>query len=415
MRLLILGGGNNQINGIIRAVEKGHEVVLTDYYTDAPGRAFAGINEVISTFDVEGNIKVAEKYAVDGVMTMGTDQPVYTVAKVAHALGLPKFLDVDTAKAVTNKKTMKSIFIKHGIPTARYTLINKDYSVIDNLGLKYPVVLKPVDSQGQRGVYKLEGAEEIQVNLLNTLSFSREEEALVEEFYHGDEITVSCWVEGGHPHILTITDRETFHYNQHIGICYAHTFPSKYLQCEYKRINELMMDITKAFHIPKGPLYVQLLVGKDGIIVNEVACRIGGAYEDIFIPYLTGFDILNKVIAYSIGERMECGLKEYSVLHNLKKISVQLFFAGAGKVKDYTSVKNLMKLPGMISAGYNISKGDYIGTIKDATARAGYMVITGKDEMELSLNIDNAFTHLKIRNDKNKNLVIKMKKAGEGD
>ena len=86
MRLQILGGGNNQLGAIRRAAEQGHEVVLVDYFKNPPGRKYAAFNEVVSTFDVEKNIEIAKKYRVDGVMTMGTDQPVYTVARVAEAL-----------------------------------------------------------------------------------------------------------------------------------------------------------------------------------------------------------------------------------------------------------------------------------------------------------------------------------------
>src|SRR5690554_584074 len=113
MRLQILGGGNNQLNAIKRAGEKGHEVVLIDYYENAPGRKYAKYNELVSTFDVDKNIEVAKKYSIDGIMTLGTDQPIYTAARVASELNLPSFLDVPTAKAVTNKKVMKDTFAKY--------------------------------------------------------------------------------------------------------------------------------------------------------------------------------------------------------------------------------------------------------------------------------------------------------------
>src|SRR5690554_5223048 len=103
MKLLILGGGSGQLSAIKKAKDKGHEVIVSDYYEDAPGKFFAAYGETVSTFDIEGNIKVGEKYNIDGVMTVGTDQPVYTAAKVAESLALPFFISLQTAKAVTNK------------------------------------------------------------------------------------------------------------------------------------------------------------------------------------------------------------------------------------------------------------------------------------------------------------------------
>jgi biotin carboxylase len=407
MRLQILGGGNNQINAIKRAKEKGHEVVLIDYFEDAPGRKYAKYNEVVSTFDVEGNIAAAKKYSVDGIMTLGTDQPIYTAARVASELNLPSFLDVPTAKAVTNKKIMKDTFAKYNIPSVKYKFVDKDFKKRDCQGMKFPVVLKPLDSQGQRGVFKLNTPKEVENNILNTLSYSREEEALLEEFYESDEITVSSWVIDGKPYILTITDRGIFQRGKHIGICFAHDFPTKHID-KYEEIKKINDDITKAFKIQNGPLYVQLLVGRDGILVNEIACRIGGAYEDIFIPYLTGIDILDLVIDHSLGQGKISDIQS-SPLESKSNLSVQLFFANAGKVKEITPIKTLLKLPGVISAGYNISKGMEIQTIKNATARAGYIIIVGAGREELYRNINNTFDNLKILNESNNNLAIQSK------
>lgn len=407
MRLQILGGGNNQLNAIKRACEKGHDVVLIDYFENAPGREYAKYNEVVSTFDVEGNIEVAKKYSIDGIMTLGTDQPIYTAARVASELNLTSFLDVPTAKAVTNKKIMKDTFAKHNLPTVKYKFVDKDFKTSDCQGMKFPVVLKPLDSQGQRGVFKLNTPKEVENNILKTLSFSREDEALLEEFYESDEITVSSWVIDGKAHILTITDRGIFQRGKHIGICFAHDFPSKHID-KYEEIKKINEDITKTFEIKNGPLYVQLLVGREGIVVNEIACRIGGAYEDIFIPHLTGIDILDLVIDHSLGQG-EIPNIQTSPLGNKGNLSVQLFFANAGKVKEITSIETLLKLPDVISAGYNISKGMEIQTIKNATARAGYIIIDGADRDELYRNINNTFKNLKILNENNSNLAIQSK------
>lgn len=409
MRIQILGGGNNQLSGIIRAKEKGHEVVLIDYYEDAPGRAYATFNEVVSTFDVDANIQMAVKYRVDGVMTLGTDQPVYTVACVAASQNLPSFLDMDVARAVTNKEIMKTIFTENEIPTVPYRFITKEAHESDVAGMKFPVVLKPLDSQGQRGVFKLNSPREVIKNLAETLSYSRQEKALVEEYYESDEITVSAWVEAGVACILTVTDRETFQFEKHIGICFAHDFPSKHLGA-YENIKGIIDKITRAFGIKNGPLYVQLLVGKAGILVNEVACRIGGAYEDIFIPYLTGIDLVDRVIDFSLGFKPTLSVRGYDILDNKKHLSVQLFFVKPGKAMDLTKVEQLTKLTGVIAAGYNIAKGTVLKAIDNATARAGYMVIIGETRDALNNNVDNAFQHLKVINENGENLVIQPKK-----
>ena len=138
MRLLILGGGSGQLSAIKKAREKGHEVVVSDYYEDAPAKVYADYGETVSTFDVEGNIRVGEKYDIDGVMTVGTDQPVYTAAMVAESLSLPFFISLETARAVTNKRNMKNTFQKYNIPTVKYKILDKEFTATDLEGFNFP-------------------------------------------------------------------------------------------------------------------------------------------------------------------------------------------------------------------------------------------------------------------------------------
>lgn len=410
MKLLILGAGNNQVNAIIRSKEMGHSTIVSDYYENPPGKKFSDFNELVSTFDVEGNKEVAAKYEIDGIMTLGTDQPIYTVAEVANTFNLPAFLDVETAKAVTNKKIMKGIFVNNEIPTVNYRLIKRDFCDRDIKDINFPVVIKPLDSQGQRGIFKLNSIAEIREKIEDTLSYSREDEILVEEYYESDEITVSGWVEGGKTQILTVTDRVTFNSNQHIGICLAHDFPSKYLHKYYDEIVNISEQIVRAFNIQNGPIYFQMLVGNNGIKVNEVACRIGGAYEDVLIPYLTGINILDMVIDYSLGNRMDYSkLRSYDLLSIGKKASVQLFFAKPGKIEVLSNLNEIVALPGVLEAKFNFNVGYELKEIVNATARAGYMIITGDTEESLAENINRAFDNLKIYNEKKENLVIRLK------
>lgn len=408
MKLLILGGGSGQLAIIKKAKEKGHQVIVSDYYEDAPGKAYADYAETVSTFNIEDNIKIARKYNIDGVLTVGTDQPVYTAAKVADSLNLPFYLSVQTAKAVTNKKIMKRFFKKYNIPSAKYKILKKNFTNTDLKDINFPVVVKPMDSQGQRGVFKLNTPQEIDEKFLEVLSFSREEEILVEEYYESKEVTVSGWVENGLLHILTITDRIRYSNKIHIGICSAHIFPSEFLEVYYDKIKGLSQKIVSSFKLKNGPIYFQLLIGKEGIKVNEIACRIGGAYEGDFMPYLTGVDILELMIDLSLARRIDPGqLEKYHILKNNKWLSVQLFYARPGRIDSISKLDELLKIPGVMQLGFNFNKGDEIGIIKNATERAGYFIVTGSNRKELKKNISNTFDHLKISDKFGNNLVIR--------
>ncbi|MFW5686647.1 MAG: ATP-grasp domain-containing protein, partial [Halanaerobium sp.] len=227
MRLLILGGGSAQLSLIKKAKKMGHQVVVSDYYPDAPGKKLADFSSSASTFNFEASLETAEKYRVEGILTTGTDQPVYTAARVADSLNLKHYLSVETARAVTNKRVMKNKFMRAAIPTVKYRILDPDFADKELKDFKKPFVVKPLDSQGQRGVFKLDSISQIREKFNEVLSFSREDKILVEEYYNSDEITVSGWVFEGKAEILTVTDRLRFESDIHIGICSSHLFPSQ--------------------------------------------------------------------------------------------------------------------------------------------------------------------------------------------
>ena len=409
MKLLILGAGHIQENAIRKAKALGHTVIVSDYYSDPPGKAWADYHEQVSTFDIEQNIAIGLKYQIDGVMTLGTDQPVYTAACVAERLKLPSLLDVSTAKAVTNKKVMKRIFREKGIPTVNYVLTAEKFNDRALKDLRFPVVVKPLDSQGQRGVYKLQSITEIREVFQDVLSYSRERELLVEEYYPNSEITVSGWVKEGELFLISVVDRISLENRRHIGICTAHHFPSRFLKTHYSQIKTISESIVSAFQIKNGPVYFQMLIGREGVKVNEIACRIGGAYEDIYLERATGIDLLEMLIRASLNQPLDFKpFNGYDILANEKRFSVEMFFAKSCEIHSITEVKSVEELPGIIRSGFNFKPGDRIREIINATQRAGYFIAEGENEAVLRENVERAYGKIGIYDSQGNNQLIRL-------
>jgi len=413
MKLLVLGGSNVQLNAVKRAKEKGHTVIVSDYYENAPAKKLSDFGELASTFDIEANMEVARRYGIDGILTMGTDQPVYTAARVAAELGLPSLINVATAKAATNKKVMKSIFKANSIPTVEYRIIGRYFTAGDIKGIGFPAVVKPLDSQGQRGVYMLDSEEAVRTAFDEVLSFSREKEILLEEYYPSDEITVSGWVHKGKHYLLTVTDRICYSNPPHIGICIAHAYPSRYWGEYINEIEAICRQIVQAFGIQEGPVYIQMLIGESGIKVNEIACRIGGAYEDEFIPLLTGVDILDMLIEASLGRPYDIrALESYRLDGSKRPLSVEMIFASPCRIEAMNDMDKIRQLPGVVQARYNFSPGYLIESIKNATARAGYVIVTGENADDLKENRERVYKNLYIHDDKGVNRIINSCREG---
>lgn len=412
-RLMILGGSNCQLHAFWRARERSIDTVLADYTKNPPAKEVAMAHVPVSTFDARGCIEAGRQFGIDGIMTLGTDQPVLTAALAADALCIPSFLSISQARSVTNKMIMKKRLSAAGIKTAPYVFLSKKGDFFDwkgeacNFTLKPPFVLKPLDSQGQRGIFKVDTKEELFSHLLETLSFSRESCALVEEFYESDEITVSGWIHQGQLTLLTITDRLLYPDSTHIGVCIGHRFPSVHMN-RYEEIRRLCEQLVSVFSLNGGPFYLQLLIGAEGIFVNELACRIGGAFEDVTIPYLTGFSILDAVIDGALGCSQVPQLPEDFRCDRLDKASaVLLLFCRPGRLHSLTSRDTLLKLPYLLDCGFNYEAGCEIPPVENATARFGHAVITGT-KTSIFQNIRDFYDHLEVLDEKGSCMLQKF-------
>ena len=408
MRRLVLGGGSCQLNLIKRAKERGDFVIVADYLPDCPGAALADAHVQVSTFDYEGVLRAAKEYRAQGVVTMGTDQPVLTAAMVADKLGFPFYISPDTARTVTNKRMMKQLFRAYNIPCVASVLVGEGFRESDIHGLRFPAVLKPVDSQGQRGIFLVDDALEAQRRVCDTLDFSREDHVLLEEFYKNDELTVNGWVENGNTTVLSVVDRVTMKNTKHIGVCLCHNYPSLHYGAHHAEILALTERIVSAFQIKDGPIYFQYLRGAEGLKVNEIAARIGGAYEDITLPWISGVDILEMLLDYTEYGRCDTrALISHRAIGAGYCLSTQLFFFRPGFIRTLTPVEEMLTLSGVRAMHYNVREGDEIPPVENATARAGYLMVEGDSIPAMINHVNAAFDRLHALDAEGNDIVLR--------
>ncbi|MCK8058184.1 MULTISPECIES: ATP-grasp domain-containing protein [unclassified Fusibacter] len=405
MNVMILGGGANQLSAIKMLKELGHRVIVSDYTNDSPGKEVADHSVFADTFSYEESLEAALESGAEAVLVTATDQPVLTAAKMCEKLSFPFQVSGETAHQVTNKKAMKHRLNHAKIPTLKCIYLDEDTTLAVFQSFHYPAVLKPADSQGQRGIFKVDSAEEAFLKFKESLTYSRTGEVLLEEYYENQEVTVSGWVAYSEATVLTITDRVTFDDTDKLGICISHEHPTVHLQKWGRELESLSKAIVEAFEIQQGPFYFQFLIGSRGIVVNEIACRIGGAHEDQFIKELTGFDILKAQIDLITGEHMDTELlADYDFYENTSQLTVQLFFASPGKVQRITPRKDILQLEGVLDFKCHYKVGDQIPDIRNASARAGYLILKAPTEQKLIERIEAFNRQFEIRGIDNENL-----------
>ncbi|OQY37994.1 MAG: hypothetical protein B6229_07120 [Spirochaetaceae bacterium 4572_7] len=399
MKIHILGGGPGQISAIKRAKDRGFKVIVSDLDPNAPGIELSDYKSYASTFDEKAVLNDASKFGSSYLMTTGTDQPVLTAAIVSKKLNLPYFLTPEQALIVTNKKVMKNSMRDVNIPTMPFVILKEDFTDDDIKDLNFPLVIKPLDSQGQRGVLKVDTPTQIRKNFKTVLSFSRENEILAEEYYPSDEITVSGWVDNGETKILMVTDRVTIDNGPHLGVCISHRYPSIF-QNRMNEIKTVVNNLTKMIGLKNGPIYFQILGGEKGFIVNEIACRLGGAYEDEFIPLMTGVPIMDIMIDMSSG--IEYNLPKQEEIDATiagKYLSLQMFFSRPGTLCKISGMDKILSIKGILNGNFLLKEDTLIESRENSTQRAGYFIIIGESRTEINQKILEAYDNLILENE----------------
>ena len=206
--VLFVGAGRHQRRAILRAKELGLRVVAVDRNPEAPGLAVADAGEAVDFTDVAAVTEVGRRHAVDGVLTVSADRAVPVVAAVAEALGLPG-IGIETAHLMTHKIAMRRTLAERGRAAAPLRRRPHDLlsarAALDMVGV--PAVLKPADSGGQRGIFYVEIADELERHVHAALAESPTDEAIVEGFHEGLELNgiVDRSRRRGLP--LTLSDR----------------------------------------------------------------------------------------------------------------------------------------------------------------------------------------------------------------
>ena len=202
-KVIVLAGGNDQI-ALIKALRIRFPqiyIYLVDYAKNPVAKPYADEHLCISTMDIDAVLSAAIDNNVDMIMVACGDQPLPVMAYVSEQLNLPCYLSYEQTLNLTNKVRMKEMMKAHGIPTAAF----KSYSSMDNVdtsGLQYPLIVKPADCNGSKGVRKIGNKTELLPFLKNAIDLSRTHTAIVEEYKIGIEISVDAYVKEGKEEVL---------------------------------------------------------------------------------------------------------------------------------------------------------------------------------------------------------------------
>jgi len=382
--VMFIGAGRHQRRAILRAKELGHRVAAVDRNAEAPGLTEADVAEVVDFSDVPAVIEAAKRMEPDGVMTVSADRAVPVVAAVAEALGLPG-IGTETAHLMTNKIAMRRRFADAGVPQppfAAVRTIREGHEALETVGL--PAVLKPADSGGQRGVFRLDSLDDLEAHLHAALAESPGEEAIVEGFEPGLELNGIVIARDGDVIPLTLSDRLRPP-GIGFGVGWIHVYPARIYGDTLEEAERVALHAVHALGLRNGIAFPQLIADDAGrVTVVEVAARIPGGQMADLVRHAVGVDLVEVQIRIALGEEIPDELVHPRFRQPL---AIRFFTAEpgplpTGKVTAVGSLEKMLAFPGVVQADSYLAVGETIRPVRLDGDRRGYVIAVADTNVE---------------------------------
>ena len=365
-RILILGAGNAQIDAIEYCKAHGYEVAGCSYTTVDCGIPHLDIFEQVDIKNVEGVMAMAEKYGVSAIYSVGSDLAMPVVMEASERLGLPHFISSEAAETCHSKGKMRRTLGEGFEGNAKFTVCG---TLEEALAWKdFPAMMKPVDSQGQRGCFRVDSAEDIRQNFEASLDYSFERNVIIEEFIEGPEVSVNAYMQDGVMKFALVSDRYAFD-EYPGGIIKEHRVPSSFADEEaQQKTVDLAGRAALAIGINNGPFYCQIKLrdGKDPVML-EITPRLDGCHMWNLIKHYCRADLLDACFRHLLeGEsvldgKYEMGSEEYS----LKFMS---------KAPNTSFAKSDFDTEGADYVCYYYNDGDRVLKINGYIEKCGYII-----------------------------------------
>jgi biotin carboxylase len=382
--ILFVGAGRHQRRAILRAKELGLRVAAVDRNTDALGLGEADVARVVEFSDSEAVLAAIADIEIDGVLTVSADRAVPVVAAIAEARGLPG-IGVETAHLMTHKVAMRRALADAGVPQPRYaalrTLAERRLAA-EEVG--FPAVLKPADSGGQRGIFRVDSLDDIEAHLHEALIASPTGEAILEEFVDGTEMNGIVIARDGDAIPLTLSDRLRPP-GVGFGVGWIHLYPATVFGDQLQESERIAAQTVRTLGLTTGIAFPQLIAAPDGrVVVVECAARIPGGQMADLVRHAVGVDLVEVQIRMALGEPLpdELVLPRFRQPLAIRFLSAEPGPLPTGRVTRIGPLDAVLAMPGVVQADTYLVEGETIRPVRVDGDRRGYVIAVADTNLE---------------------------------
>lgn len=370
---LILGTLHGQAEIMDRLHEHGWTVHACGHRREGPGVDAADEFHLADIVDADQITELARRLDVDLVYSVGSDIAMPTIAIVSERLGLPMFHSSTITEVLHRKVLLRQFLFDHDLSPVAFATVRdaRDLTSFDS----YPAIVKPSDSQGQRGITIVGSPSEAEAALPAAIDASLTSTAVIEELLVGPEISIHVFVVDGAVEFLLPSDRVVWD-GPTVGVPAAHVLPADITSDERGRVVALIDAFVAALDVETGPLYLQMKMTAEGPRIIEVAPRLDGCHLWRLVESYTGFNIADRCFELLNGE-------PWTPVPDWEQYPGQRleFFLDNPTAPLRRAKWDASDVPGdVIYEEFQVDEGETPRTINPVVARFGYRIVRDADE-----------------------------------
>ena len=379
--ILFLGAGIEQAIAIKLAKKMHLKVIAFDQNPSAVGLKVADIGLKVDISDPDKVIRKAKKYNIDGVCTHGVEIP-QVVSTVARAMNLPG-LDPVIAKNATNKLIRAKVFKKNNIGYPKFDSARSlKQALIRAQNISYPLVIKPVDNSGARGVKKVNDKKELTNSFEEIISQSKNRRIIIEQFLEGFQVSTESFIFDNKIITTGFADRNYSRLDEFAPYFVedGHNVPSILPAKTKIKILKTVEKSIKALGINWGVAKGDVLINRRGkIYILEMATRTsGGWFAAGTVPIATGINILKPLIKITVGDKPT----DNDFEQKFDKAACQRYIIPfkEGIFKKFEGIQIAKKMPGVVKLDIfkKVTKGAQVYRAKSNGDRFGHLIAEGR-------------------------------------
>ena len=396
--VLFVGAGRHQRRAIAQAKGMKLRVAAVDRNRDAPGLAEADIAKIVDFADVDAVLRATSRLKIDGVLTVSADRAVPVVAAVAAARGLPG-IGLETAHLLTNKIAMRRRLAERGVPQPRFAAvrtISETRRAADEVG--FPAVLKPADSGGQRGVFRVESLDDVACPPARGARASPTGEAILEEFVDGTELNGMLVARGDEVIQLTLSDRLRPP-GIGFGVGWIHVYPSTIPDAQLEEAERVAAHTVHALGLRNAIAFPQVIAHPDGrVVVVECAARIPGGQMADLVRWAVGVDLVDVQLRLALGDEVPDDVvrPRFSRPVAIRFLTAQPGPLPTGRVVHIGPLDKVLAFPGVVQADVYLQVGETIRPVRLDGDRRGYVIAVGDTNLQALERAEAASTLLDV-------------------